>query len=172
MYPFVVCSVCFGRVVSTGPVATMSIDSEAFFDSRMAAIGIENVVRIAMRAKGWSTIGSFAYSCGWMPGQGSDDVFVNSVLVALLGAAHDTNVNAPRLRRLFVECHTLAIQDLRRRSERTDDDRPVKLPVEERMARMQKLKLRLPGLDITRELDPSNALVDLLAQQMESGQIK
>ena len=135
----------------------------------MEAMGIEPAVVAIMLNRGWNSLASFAYSCGYMPGVGDETPFKQDVLKALLGDDYETNPNAPRLRRLFMESHTLAISDLRRRAERTDADMPVKLPVEERQVRKQKLQLRLPGIEIEGPSEPSNALVDLLAQQLESG---
>jgi hypothetical protein len=149
-----------------------ALDSVAFFRGRMEAMGIEQAVVAIMLNRGWNSLASFAYSCGYMPGVGDETPFKQDVLKALLGDDYETNPNAPRLRRLFMESHTLAISDLRRRAERTDADMPVKLPVEERQVRKQKLQLRLPGIEIEGPSEPSNALVDLLAQQLESGVLR
>jgi hypothetical protein len=64
------------------------------------------------------------------------------------------------------------VQDLRRRVEVIDEAVPVKLPIEERAARLTRLKLRLPGLVIGGQMEPSHKLVDLLVQQLENGQLK
>ena len=84
-----------------------TIESEAYFDSRLAAMGIAQNVRVEMLRRGWNTLANYAYCCAYVPGQGgSDQVFVDEVLTVLLGGGHAVDVNAPKLRRLYYESHT------------------------------------------------------------------
>ena len=152
--------------------AMAAVDSEAVFSARALAMGISAPTLTAVRAKGWNTMASFAFACAYVPGTGDDQAFVAGVLVEILGAGHNTHADTARLRRLYFESHTLAIQDLRRRSERTDVDPVVKMPAEERTVRLDRLRARYVGHDITGELEPSHALTDLLAGMLESGQIR
>ena len=46
-----------------------AVDSEAFFDGRMNAMGITNATAIAVRARGWTSLAAYAYGCGFIPGQ-------------------------------------------------------------------------------------------------------
>ena len=67
-------------------IAAMStIDSEAYFDGRLAAVGVSSLVAVSMRRMGWNTLASFAYSSSFVPGQGDDTAFVEGVLKRLLG---------------------------------------------------------------------------------------
>jgi hypothetical protein len=149
-----------------------SVDSEALFEARMQAVGLSGPTMIGMRTRGWNTLATFAYSCGYVPGQSDELVFSNGVLQPLVGVDFADSPESPKLRRLFFESHTLAIQDLRRRSERTDADPVLKLPAEERVVRLARLRTKYVGHDITGVLEPSHALVDLLAGMLESGQLR
>lgn len=149
-----------------------AIESEAYFDGRLAAIRISNATATAMKARGWSTLGDFAYASSYVPGQGPDDAFVTGVLEALLGEGHALHVDAAKLRRLYFEAHAVSIADLRRRTERSDTDQPIKMPTEERIVRLARLKRRLMGMDVEGVLSPSHALVHLLTQMLETGNIK
>ena len=147
-------------------------DSEAYFDQRMNTLGLPMPVQTDMRTRGWTSMGSFAFSSPFQPGQSDEGPFVQGVLVPLLGANWGADVATPRVRRLYFEAHTISVQDLRRRVENREDDQPVKLPIEERAARLQRLRDRFPGTVIAGQSEPSHRLVDLLVQQMETGQVK
>lgn len=153
-------------------IAMTSLESEAFFDARMVSMGITAATCTAIRARNLTTLASFAFATGYLPNGSDDAVFKRELLEPVLGQGYETHADAPRLRRLFFEAHTLSIADLRRRSERTDADVPVRMPVEERGVRLAKMRRRLPGLQISGVLEPSHALIDLLVQQLESGSVK
>ena len=148
-----------------------SVDSEAYFDARMVTLGIPMPVQADMRTRGWTSMGSYAFASPYQPGQADESAFVQGVLVPVLGANHAVDIASPRLRRLYFEAHTISVQDLRRRVERSDDDPPLKLPNEERAARLTRLRNRLPGMVISGQSEPSHKLVDLLAQQLDLGQV-
>ena len=150
-----------------------AIESEAVFDARMVAMHISAPVQANIRAKGWTSYAGFAYSCSYIPGQSqSDAAFVAEVLFEVIGVGHGTSTDTPKLRRLYYESHTLGAQDLRRRSERTDVDVVVKMPVEERLVRLTRLKAKYLGHDISGVDEPSYALVDVLANMLKTGQLK
>ena len=149
-----------------------AIESEAYFDSRMATMGISGGVIVKIKAKGWSCLADFAYASAYIPGQGNEAAFVTSVLEAVVGQAYEDSPDTPKLRRLYFEAHTLSVADLRRRTERTDSDPPIKLPAEERVVRMARLKNRLNGFDISGVNEPSHSLVDSITQMLETSQIR
>ena len=78
----------------------------------------------------------------------------------------------PLVRRLFYEAYTMANADMRARLEKRDDDPPRKLAQAERASRYTDQVARLTGLDISGELEPSHALVDLVFQMIEENQLK
>ena len=49
---------------------------------------------------------------------------------------------------------------MKNKLERTDDDAPKRLPLEEHTARYEKLKARLIGMNLLGQLECSHALVD------------
>eukprot|EP00434_Breviolum_minutum_P015721 symbB.v1.2.013853.t1/scaffold989.1/size146301/3 len=58
------------------------------------------------------------------------------------------------------------------RVERKDEDTPRRLAQAERSARYEDQKNRLIGLELTGELEPSHALIDLVYQMREDGQLR
>ena len=145
-----------------------AVDSEAFFDTRMQAIGLSSVEQIAVRAQGWLTLANFASASVWTPGQSGrlyDEDFMDRVIVPVLGDPRHTS--GAKLRRLMFEAFTLPVSDLREQVTRTSDDPPQKLPAQERAARMQRIKDRLTGISITNVSEPSHKLVDTYVQMYE-----
>jgi hypothetical protein len=125
-----------------------TVESEAFFVARVNAVGISAASLAVLLRLGWSTMANFAFASSYTPGQGDDKEFKDEVLAKVLGAGYDVSVESPRLRRLYFEAHTMSVADLRRRVEKTEDDAPARIPIEERAVRMTKLKARLVGVDI------------------------
>ena len=113
----------------------------------------------------------FAWVSGLPPGsKEADDDFVTYIK-----SLHDPppSVGAlSSLRRLWVESHTLWLADMKHQVERSADSAPRKLPQPERGARQEEQRRRLPGVDITGSMEPSNALVDLIAQMREENVLK
>ena len=79
---------------------------------------------------------------------------------------------AALVRRIFFEAYTMAAADLKKRTEKTDEDPTRRLPVAERSARHDKIAARLAGLKIEGELEPSYALVDKFVQMAEDGVLR
>ena len=81
-----------------------------------------------MLVKGWDTMGSFA------PGNADDSVFIQVMVVPLLGDA-DHNLKL-QLRRTFFESHTQAALDIQRGAAPSDEsEKPRWLPAPVRLAR-------------------------------------
>ena len=148
------------------------IDSAAVFDGRMQAIGLPAVVATAMRGRGWVSFATYAYSSSYQPSQSDDTEFKQKVLRVLLGDDFEASPEAPKLRRLFFEAHTLCIADLRKKVDRPDSELPSRLPLEERVVRIAALRRRLAGVDISGPLEPSHKVIDILGQQLETGQLR
>jgi hypothetical protein len=139
------------------------LDSSVAFEQKVASVGLADKWDI-FKAKGWVTYATFAFSASYVPGSPDDSAFVAGVIKVVLD---DTDNRGPALRRLFFEAYTLFVGDLKSRMDRTDADPPRRLVVPEREARRQRLKLRLPGLDMEGELDVSYSLVDRCVQLWE-----
>jgi len=79
------------------------------------------------------THATFAFSVATNPAagddqafiDGDDQAFIDGVLIPILGA--EQHVDAPKLRRLFFESHTLTSADLRRKVDATEQEAPRKL---------------------------------------------
>ena len=147
-----------------------NIDSEAFFNARMLAVGLSATEATAIRAKGWLTLAIFAFASSWVPGQQDERPFVDKVIIPILADAD--HASAPKLRRLMFEAYTLSVADLRAKLNRTSDDPPIRMSQPERNSRMVKLRNRLPGLSIIEGLEPSHKLVDVFVQMAEDDSIE
>ena len=141
------------------------VDSKAVFQGRAKAMGLPDHILLAMERKGWSTIATFAFSSGYVPGTKEDAPFVDQVLVPLCGAADA--MEAPVIRRLFFECFTLLSAELKSRIERGADDGTRKLAEPERRVRFKQLEAVVQGITITDAWEPAHALVDLFVEMME-----
>ena len=147
-----------------------AIESTAAFQARALAIGLSDVTVQALVAKDLATFGKFAFCCAYTPGS-NDEQPLKAVINDLLGR-DPTLGEMALLRRLFFECHTLALADMRTRLERSEESAPRSLPPAERDARLKAQKARLQGLSITLDVQPSNALVDKAVQMLDDGQLK
>ena len=147
-----------------------TIDSEALFDSRMTLFKLSDQEQADVRAKGWTTRASFAFSSSYSPNQIDDAPFVNAVLIPILGAAD--HPSAHKLRRLLFESFTMSVQDLRVSMGRTSDSTPRRIPQPERAARFAKLQTKLSGLKLEDLLEPSHRLTDLAMQIHEDDAIR
>ena len=147
-----------------------STDSKAVFLNRCKAIGLEATEILALETGGFDTYANLAFSSSFQPGASDETPFVRGVLEKVLGNAD--HQKAPALRRLFYEAYTLVAAELKKRVDRTDDDRPKVMPLQERAIRWDQLKTRLVGMTFNEETEPSFQLIDAFAQQVEDGQIR
>ena len=134
----------------------MALDSAATFMARVRDLGLSDFAE-SLAERGWGTLGGLAFAAG-SPGLPSTDAALDvKVITPILGSPD--HVKSSALRRLYFEAYTIAASELRRRLDRGDDDAPRPLPTAEREARRQRLQLRLGGLEISGELDPSPSLI-------------
>jgi hypothetical protein len=153
--------------------AAMSlVDSVAVFEGRARVIGLPDATITAMGLRGWTTWtthATFAFSVATQPGV-DEQAFVDGVVVPLLGAPD--HIEAPRLRRLFFEAHTLTSADLRRKVDATETEAPRKLPAPEIAQRLELLQERVRPLIIANVLEPSHQLIHALVQCVEDGRVR
>ena len=145
------------------------LDSEAQFLQRASELGISDATVQILVGKGLSTMNKFGFSHG-QPGQKiSDDEFTD-FLRAQLGSAPDIGTLAAAKNLLF-ECHVFITASLKSRVEAsTDAVKPV--PLAERTSRLQALRTKYVGLDISHSLEPGHALLDACVHQAETKQLK
>ena len=146
------------------------LESFEVFEARALQFGVPATVVQALKAGNVATMGGFAWCCGFQPG-GQDEAPLIAAITVLIGAAPSMGLMS-QLRRLFYECHTVALMDMRSRLDRTDEDVPRKLQLPERVARMEQLKLRYPGLLIEGELEFSYSLMDRVINQFEQNEVR
>ncbi len=147
-----------------------AVDSPAVFRQRTEELGLGEFLE-RLTELGWATHGNFSFAVASGPGGAVDDErFVKTVVrpVFRLDADAELPPATAALRRLFFESHTLAVSELRSRTERTDGDAPRKVPQAERETRKEKLRSRL-GIALVMEgdLEPSNALIDRFVQMVD-----
>ena len=134
------------------------LDSYEVFEARALQFGVPAAIIRAFQNGGVASMGAYAWCCGFQPGS-QDEAPLVAIITQLIGAVPSIGLMS-QLRRLFYECHTVSLMDMRSRLDRTDDDLPRKLQLPERVARMDQLRLRYPGLLIEGELEFSYALMD------------
>ena len=147
-----------------------SIESSAVFRARGLALKLLAVDLDALATRGWSTIGTFAFSCASIPGQGNDADFVAKVVTPVLGAPDHSRPAI--LRRLFFECYTIAASDMRSKVDRAGDEPPKKMAGPERNARLKALRNSLNGIDLSGRMEPSFHLTDQYVQMAEEGTLR
>ena len=91
-----------------------------------------------------------------------------TLIARTIGAAPSDGQMAA-LRRLFWESHSLALADIRQRSEHGSESVSKKLPASERKARAEEQKTRLTGVICGPDSEPSHQLVDRFVAMVEEG---
>ena len=142
-----------------------TVDSQAVFSSRCAEIGLSQADVAALAAQGLTSFAKMAFACSYTPGS-SDDTELIKLFTTILGAPPSV-VQASLYRRLYFEAHTLAVEEFKYRVERPSDSAPRKLALAERSARHEAQVLRLTGVNIAGDLEPSHQLIDLVCAQAE-----
>jgi hypothetical protein len=113
------------------------------------------------------TVAGFAFSCNYVPGAADDTAFV--AMVKSVNQNVDPRMRMlSSMRRLFFECYSLAADDIRSRAERCEDAPVRKLAGPERLSRYDVLQLRLKGLLLEVDAEPSNAIVDYISQRLKT----
>ena len=146
-----------------------TLDSTAAFTDRAEQIGVAKWIVEKLQAKKFATFGKLAFAFSHAP-QSSDDGPLRNFLTNILEEAPDEEQLAT-LRRLFFEAHTMVLTDVRQRAEASPDPAQAvrKLPTAERLARQKAQEERLGGLVFTPNTIPSNHLVDLYVEMLETG---
>ena len=152
--------------------ASMSttLESKVVFRARALSLGVTNNVVDLLAANGWATLGSYGYSCGWVPGATDDAAFKLDVLTPVLGSP--VHPWAAPLRRLDYEAYSMSAADLRSKLERTATDPPRAMPAPEREQRLALLQQAIPGTLLRGPQEPANSMVDMLSQCLETGTLK
>ena len=150
-----------------------NIDSVAVFLQRAADVGANAEEIGVLNAKGWNTMGKFAFACDYTPGESDKSPLVHLAKVITQTTSGDVpDDRMPVIRRLFYEAYTLYSSEMKDRVDRRDEDQPRKLAGPERQYRRKEQSLRLSGLELRGELEPSHALVDLVQSMADENTLK
>ena len=146
------------------------IDSEAHFSKRAGEVRLGDAALRTLRRLGLNSMGSLAYAHG-QPGQPLDEAsFTNWVQSTVNANVSLGDMSA--IKRLLFESQTLALAALREQVVNPDSAALKKVPEAERDRRMKHLRDTLIGVLIEGPMEPGHALLDLCAQQRESGQLR
>ena len=144
-----------------------ALDSKAAFAERMRQLGVEDELKGELQTKGFETFGSLAFAVSTTPQQITD-----AILDAWLLKVTNRDLSPYQtscIRRLVVESHALALNDLQRKVDQPSDPQLShrKLPMAERQTRQLEQETRLEGIMFSPEVTPSHALVDLCINMLE-----
>ena len=151
-------------------MSSAKLDSTAEFKRRAELLGIAQPIIDAISALHLDSYGRFAFSIAYNPGQADDTPFTDLANRLNGGAALPAGQLAG-LRRLFWESHTLALADLKQRSEHGSESVNKKLPTAERQARANEQRTRLVGVTWGPDSEPSHQLVDRFVAMCEENVI-
>lgn len=147
------------------------VDSNAAFVSHCDAIDPSFALKNLCINNGLRTFSQLAFAIGTPQQPCTDDEF--KTFSNVLNGGIDLTVGAlSQFRRLHFESQTLVVAHLK--SQVTTDpssEAPKKLPQAEKLARLQEQQGRLVGIDIKGELQPSFALIDLVASIAETNSV-
>ena len=147
------------------------LDSQADFRARAREIGFNEAELTKLDTLGYNTYGRLAFAANYVPGTTDD-----APLLKLGADITDTDPPPAKrmtlVRRLVFESYALASADVRSKVDRRDEDAPRRLAQAERASRHEEQKGRLTGLDLSGELEPSNALIDAVYQLHEDNALK
>ena len=157
------------RRFSLSVMSASTLESVAAFKDRAKQIVVEDRYIAKFEAKNFAAFGRYAFAVVYSP-QHTDETplidFLNDLLEEPPSAAQ-----LACMRRLFFESHSMALTDVRQRVEASPDPAAAtrKLATAERVARQKEQEARLGGIVYTPETTPSNHLVDLFVEMLETG---
>ena len=147
-----------------------SIDSAAVFKARAISIGVLETDVELLTVEGLNSMAAFAFLVPFNANS-SDETPLKSALESILHREMTVS-NMAKYRRLQFEAHTAMLADTKNRIERTEDSMPRKLPAPERAVRHAAQQLRLTGISISAENEPSHSLIDEAHQMLEDGLVR
>ena len=147
------------------------IDSEAHFESRASEYGVPTNFVLALRREGIRTVGHLAFAV-FRPGAEFNEREFDRWTQEVNGGVALTMGAAAAVRRLHYECEVIMTSTIRSTVETPDSSTPKPIPFAEKTARMEQIRQRLQGLNITGQGEPSHSLLDECAHQFETRVLK
>ena len=157
--------------ILTGPFLTspyhsgMALDSRAAFKERALEVGISATDVTALSNGGIATFSQFAFCCAYQPGAQTDGPLFDHLELVL--GTRPAGADASAYRRLFFECHAMALKEFQSRLERSDTSEVKILPLAEKVQRLDAL-----GVMLSTSLEPSHVLIDRAVHQAEENCVK
>eukprot|EP00435_Cladocopium_sp_Y103_P028367 s3494_g7.t1 len=142
-------------------------DSEAAFSQHCNKLVPDGTLTASLLQQGIKSLSSLAFAIGTPQVPATEEQFLEFATKVNNGVAMDFGTQAA-LRRLHFEASAIVMAELKSKATDTSGDGTRKLPVAEKTARLKDQEARLPGLRIRGELQPSFALVDMVAHIKES----
>eukprot|EP00971_Amphidinium_carterae_P160773 3187600-Amphidinium_carterae.1 len=95
-------------------------DSAVLFDSKVCEYGLGDL-HAEFVELGLYTANNLAFATGCLPGQGKEKICKDEIVLPVIGDA-TAPAQISVMRRLFTECYTLALDELKRKTERGDPE--------------------------------------------------
>eukprot|EP00971_Amphidinium_carterae_P019770 389601-Amphidinium_carterae.1 len=135
-------------------MASGELDSEARFLQFARQVNLADDIIDNMKAKGLTTAGTYAHACLYSP-LSSDDSALRALMEQLAPGANLGTQAA--LRRLFTDCHTLFLADMKAHVEATGTEASRQVPMAERQERFVAQQKRFgQHFEITGDNEPSH----------------
>ena len=145
----------------------MASESSAVLFNRMAELGLAEI-EAQFRAKGWLTQGSVAFAATYSPSQPDDRLLMEQFINVV---ASDNAAVHPALRRLWFECYSNVMVEIKARTVGSADAAPRKLTAPELEARRKTTRDKVKGLTLEGELDISDDLINAFVGMIEAKRI-
>ncbi len=147
---------------------TSIADSAAHFAQRASEVGLSVAGLQNLHRHHFDTLGKLAFSHG-QPGMQIDTGPFHRYAQNLLEDMMTLGDEAA-LKSFLFEGHTMVLSQLREAANNPEAAHSRKLPQVERSAKMAEVKIRLTGVCIESQLDPSHSLLDATSQMYEAQQ--
>ena len=138
-------------------------DSEAAFEQHCNKLVADGSLTTLLVNNGIKSLSALAFSSGTPQTPPTEEQFKDFSTQINGGVELSFGMQA-HLKRLHFEASAIVMAELKSRATDTSTDGARKLPLAEKAARLKDQEARMPGLRLKGELQPSYALVDLVAQ--------
>ena len=142
-------------------------DSSAAFEQHCNRVNPNGQMHGLLVDKGISNLSSLAFAAGTPQSPPTEDQF-KEFATGINDGTEMTFGQLSILRRLHFEASAIVMAELKSKATDTSGEGGRRLPVAEKAARLAEQEGRLPGLRIKGELQPSYALIDMVAQIKET----
>ena len=142
-------------------------DSEAAFSLHCNKLVADGSLANLLVDHGIRSLSALAFSVGTPQSPPSDEMFSDFATRVNGGTPMSFGTQAA-LRRRHFEASAIIMAELKARATDTTGDGARRLPVAEKTARLRDQEMRLPGMRIKGELQPSFALIDMVANMKET----